>query len=184
MNRATLRRPCVVLGCPDGEIGHAIPVKIPDVRHGTAEQVVVRECRPAIEAAGDLRAGLDRSTGVQEQEMDRPAICPPGIVRGRPNGEVGQAISVKVPDVRHGTAEKVVVRERRPAIEAAGDLRARLDRPAGVQEQEIDRPAICASGVVAVCPDRKVGHAVSIKIPDVRHGTAEQVVVRERRPRH
>ena len=109
---------------PDGQIGHAVAVQIAQRRHRTAELVVVRERGSAVGAAGDLHAALHRAVGVQELHIDRSAIRVRAarVIKSGPDGQIGHAISVQVPQRRDGIAEAVIVREYRAAANTSGNF--------------------------------------------------------------
>ena len=100
MNRPTIDSPHVVVGGPDGEIAHAVPVQVPHVGNRTAKKIIVRERRPASDSAGNLRTPRELPGAVQEQDVDRTAARSSRVVTERTDGQVANTVSVQVTHAR------------------------------------------------------------------------------------
>lgn len=90
----------VVAHCSHSEVDRPVPIKVADGGAFEAEEIAVTQT--SAEAAGcvrDLRVGLDRAVGVEEEDPDGASVGATVVVVPRTDREIGDAVAVEVPDL-------------------------------------------------------------------------------------
>ena len=109
MDRTAGTAPGIVAGGPHDEVDHAVPFEVHRVGHRRAEIVIIQRRRSVRGSAGDFGARLDCPIRVQEQDVDRSAIGAARVIAYSPDDQIGHAVPVQIPSVRHRKTEIVVV---------------------------------------------------------------------------